>query len=54
MDEGSLDTEKRQENVNVNVAIHEKGNGSIDDNSDPENATQNPFWKRRIDEEHEK
>jgi hypothetical protein len=54
MAESRPDTTPYPENEKGAITIREKGDGSVDHNSDPENATQDPFLRHGIDGKHEK
>jgi hypothetical protein len=54
MAESLPDTTPYPENEKEGITTREKGGGSVDHNSDPENATQDPSWRHGIDEKHEK
>jgi hypothetical protein len=54
MAEGPSDLEEYLEHKNEIVSMYKKRHGPVSDNSDLGIASQNPFWKRGIDENQEK
>jgi hypothetical protein len=54
MEKGHQDAEGYLETEKAAVTMHEKVDGSVEHNSDPENATKDPLWRHGIDKKSEK